>query len=88
MVKKELAVLLKDFCSNLEEDILVEVLSNLLKEKNEFSRIPIFDVIVALQNNKSLPKLQDFIANAITNLSSDEGWRVRYTVADRFHEVI
>jgi hypothetical protein len=88
VVKKELGLLLKDFCNNLDDDIYIEIVSNLIKEKNEFSRIPIFDCIVALSSHKSLSKLQDFIFSVVTNLSNDECWRVRYTIAERLHEVI
>jgi len=83
-----LGYLLKDFITSLDEDFVNEILTNLIKEKNEFSRIPIFDSIVALQSHKSLSKLQDFICTVITNLSSDECWRVRYTVAEKIHEIL
>jgi hypothetical protein len=86
VIKKELALLLKDFITSLDEDLLSEILNNLMKEKNEFSRIPIFDCVVALQN-KTLNKSQDFLINIIDVLSKDECWRVRYTVAEKLHEV-
>jgi len=88
LVKKELAFLLKDFCTSLEDDFIVELITNVMEGKNEFAKIPIFDVIVALQDHKSLSKLQEFIYTLISNLSTDECWRVRYIVADKIHEVI
>jgi hypothetical protein len=81
-------LLLKDISTNIEEDLFVEIVSNILKEKNEFSRLPIMDCLVSLYNHKSVAKLQDFVLNTINNLSNDEGWRVRYTVAEKIHEVI
>ncbi len=88
IVKKELITLLKDFCISLEEDLLMEIMSNIIKEKNEFSRIPIFECIITLKEHKGLPKMQEFILNIINNLSNDDCWRVRYTVAERLHEVL
>jgi len=67
---------------------LTDIITNLIKEKNEFSRIPIFDVIVSLQNHKNVAKMNDFLFTAISNLSNDDCWRVRYTVSEKLHEVL
>lgn len=88
LVKKELAYYLKDFCTFLEEDFFVEIVSNILKEKSEFAKIPIFDCIVAMGGHKNISKIQDFVEKVLNILSNDECWRVRYTIAEKMHEVL
>lgn len=88
LIKKELGILLKDFSLCLDDDLIVDIISNILKEKSEFSKIPLFEAIVSLGNHKNISKLQDFIANSISALAGDECWRVRYSVAEKLHEVL
>ena len=66
----------------------MELTTNLLKESNEFIRLPIIEGLITLKNFKQLQKYQDLLNNSLSLLSKDESWRVRYALGDKLHEVI
>jgi hypothetical protein len=74
---------LKDFALLIDEEIYKNILLTLLKETNEYIRIPLIDNIVTLKDHIRMTNLQDFIYTVFTKFSSDKSWRVRLTVIDK-----
>jgi serine/threonine-protein phosphatase 2A regulatory subunit A len=72
----------------LEIDHICNLLQNLQKDTNDSIRIYIMDGIISLKLNSDVERSYTFISSAISALSKDESWRVRYSVADKIHELL
>jgi serine/threonine-protein phosphatase 2A regulatory subunit A len=88
MVKRELAVCLKDLVLLIERETMKSIIATLMKDSNDAVRLHIIDSLVALKTHPDLSTFQDFITICLQKLAEDESWRVRLTVADKIHEFL
>lgn len=88
LIKKELAITLKDLSNLIDDELFADLVSTLLKDSNDTVRIHIIDAIISLKNHPKLDQFSDFISNVVLKLSNDESWRVRLTVCDKIHGVL
>jgi serine/threonine-protein phosphatase 2A regulatory subunit A len=88
IIRKEVSLNLKDFCSLFEIDLLCSYIQTLQKDSNDSVRIYLMEAIVSLKDNPELARVYEFISCTILALSKDESWRVRLTVADKIHEIL
>jgi serine/threonine-protein phosphatase 2A regulatory subunit A len=88
MVKRELALCMKDLALFIDQEIFKTIVVTLLKDSNDAVRLHIIDSLVALKSHQNINNLQEFLIDGLKKLSEDESWRVRLTVADKLHEFL
>jgi serine/threonine-protein phosphatase 2A regulatory subunit A len=88
IIKKELALTMKDLCNVIDDDLFGEILSLLIKDSNDSVRIHIIESVIALKSHPLLENFSDFISNVVNKLGNDESWRVRLTLCDKIHEIL
>lgn len=86
-VKREASLNIKDLAGVIDDDTYIKILTVFIKDPNDNIRINIVDSLTVLKNLKNSSKFQDFIITCFNTLVNDESWRIRYTVADKLHEV-
>lgn len=89
MIKIETAIELKTMIIYFNKEQMENIIHILLENSNDSIRIHILKALASLISVK-LNKIDcsDLIRNCVVTLTSDESWRVRYTVVENFSDLI
>jgi len=79
---------LKELTVYLDKEIFCSIFISFLKDSNDSIKIPLIDAIISLKFHRQIETFPEFIIDSILSLSTDESWRVRFTIADKLHEVL
>jgi hypothetical protein len=71
----------------IDDESYMKIISIFIKDPNDNIRVNSIDNLVVLRNHKTPLKFQEFIINCFSVIVNDESWRIRYTFADKIHEV-
>ena len=71
----------------MDDDNYMKIITIFLKDPNDNIRVNIVESLVILKSLKNVAKFNDFIINCFNSLVNDESWRIRYTFADKLHDV-
>jgi serine/threonine-protein phosphatase 2A regulatory subunit A len=88
VIKKEIASILKELGIYLDKEIFCSIFIEFLKDVNDSIKMHLIDSIISLKYHKQIDTFQEFIADSILSLSIDDSWRVRFSVADKIHELL